>query len=94
MLGFTTCPTVTVAEKMIKINVAEGEVPPVLSVKASQRYLGQISRASIYRILDDDLVESTRIRGRRMILRSSLDALIERSRGRIRSRSSDSAVAR
>jgi hypothetical protein len=61
-------------------NSAVEETPPILSVKAAQRYLGGISRAQAYRMMDNGSVESTRIGGRRMIIRASLDSLIERSK--------------
>jgi len=65
---------------MIIRNAAHGETAPVLSIKAARQYLGGIGRATLYRIMEAGGLESTHIGGRRMVLRSSLDALIEQAK--------------
>jgi hypothetical protein len=63
---------------MQKLESQPQEKPPLLSILATQKYLGGISRAGLYQMLSD--LETVKIGGRRMVLRTSLDALIERSR--------------
>ena len=50
-----------------------------LTIKDAQRLLGNISRASVYRLLDEGELDSVRIRGRRLIPRSSVQAMLIRS---------------
>jgi hypothetical protein len=47
-----------------------------LSVNAARRMLGDISRASIYRMIQAGEVESVRLRGRRLISAASIQRLI------------------
>jgi len=52
-----------------------------VSVDVARRLLGDLSRASIYRMIDAGELESVRVRGRRLIAVSSIQQLIETCSG-------------
>ena len=54
--------------------------PALASTEHARKYLGGISRAGLYNLLDANELQSVKIGGRRMVLVDSMDALIARNR--------------
>jgi hypothetical protein len=54
--------------------------PALASTEHARKYLGGISRAGLYNLLDANELQSVKIGGRRMVLVDSMDALITRNR--------------
>lgn len=67
----------------------ESEPQLLLSVDAAARILGGITRREVYRRLDDEDLEGVWIGRRRMVVRASVDAYVERLRAEARARKSD-----
>jgi hypothetical protein len=65
------------------------EPAPLTSIKESQRFLGGVARSTLYHLLELGEIKSVslrargNIRGRRMILRESLEDYVERLKASI-----------
>jgi excisionase family DNA binding protein len=56
--------------------------PAALSIEAAARYIG-IGRNSMYKLFDQGEVPTIKISRRRLVLRTDLDAYLERQRAKV-----------
>lgn len=52
------------------------ESQPVLSITDTAIYLGGLSRATVYRMIEDGKLQRVKVGGRAMITRASIDAYL------------------